>query len=906
MAPNHAKTDPFDARDTFHTGSGRAGIYRLTKLEDAGLTRLSALPFAIRVLLESVLRNCDGHEVTEEDVKSLAGWSASSQAAVEIPFKPARVLLQDFTGVPALVDLAAMRSAIDRLGGDPQRVNPLIPVDLVIDHSVEVDRFGSPDALAKNAELEMARNRERYEFLRWGEEAFANFRCVPPAVGIIHQVNLELLAKGVFLREDAAGPVALADTLVGTDSHTTMAGGLGVLGWGVGGIEAEAVMLGQPLYILMPEVIGFEMTGQLPPGATATDLVLTVTQVLRQEGVVGKFVEYFGEGVSSMTVADRATIANMAPEYGATVGFFPVDEQSLAYLRQTGRTNAEVELVERYTKEQQLFRADDCPPPDYTKVLSLDLGSVEPSLAGPKRPHDRVPLYAMKDSFRRTLLAPIAERGFALPEEGLRRTAEVVQRDRACRIGHGAVVIAAITSCTNTSNPSVMIAAGLLARKALEKGLAVKPYVKTSLAPGSRVVTDYLERLGLDKALNALGFHTVGYGCTTCIGNSGPLPGPVAKAITEGDLVAAAVLSGNRNFEGRINPLVRANYLASPPLVVAYALAGTVDVDFESEPIAIGPSGQPVYLKDLWPSREEIDAAIAETVKPDMFRQRYGNVFEANARWKGIPVTAGALYSWDSQSTYIQEPPFLVDLADEPAPMEPICGARVLVALGDSVTTDHISPAGAIAPDSPAGRYLQDRGVGPADFNSYGSRRGNDRVMTRGTFANIRLRNLLAPGTEGGVTRHLPDGQQMTVHDAAMCYKQQGVPLLVLAGTEYGSGSSRDWAAKGTQQLGVRAVIASSFERIHRSNLIGMGVLPLELPQGTTWQSLGLTGEETFDIPIDDGLLPGGELTVRATTVSGDVSEFRARVRIDTPVELDYYRNGGILQTVVRKLMKSS
>ena len=935
MTLDRPKTDPFGARDRFDTGSGQAGIYRLTRLEDAGLTRVSALPFSIRVLLESVLRSCDGREVTERDVENLAGWSATGPtdhasrptfgrcparsvpgdpasrgapavpaAAAEIPFKPARVVLQDFTGVPAVVDLAAMRSAMHRLGGDPERINPLLPVDLVIDHSVQVDRFGSPDALARNFELEMARNRERYELLRWGQEAFLNFRVVPPATVIVHQVNLEFLAKGVFLREDAAGPVALPDTLVGTDSHTTMINGLGVLGWGVGGIEAVAVMLGQPLYFLAPEVIGFEVTGRLPAGATATDLVLTVTQMLRREGVVGKFVEYFGPGVSSMKLADRATIANMAPEYGATVGFFPVDRQALDYLRQTGRTDAEVELVERYTKEQQLYRTDGGPTPSYTKVLSLDLGTVEPSLAGPKEPQDRVPLAAVKESFRRALRAPVAERGFALDEAEVARTAEVAWSGGTSRIGHGVAVIAAITSCTNTSNPSVMLSAGLLARKAVERGLAVKPYVKTSLAPGSRVVTDYLEKLGLDEALDALGFHTVGYGCTTCIGNSGPLPQPVAEAVAQGNLVAAAVLSGNRNFEGRIHPLVKAVYLASPPLVVAYALAGTVDVDLLNEPLGKGPDGTPVYLKDIWPTEEEIDAAIAEAVQPEMFRRRYGNVFEGNERWNELPVAAGELYCWDPESTYIQEPPFLVDLAPEPGPIGPIRGARVLAALGDSVTTDHISPAGVIAADSPAGRYLQDRGVTPVDFNSYGSRRGNDRVMTRGTFANIRIRNQLAPGTEGGVTRHLPDGEQMSIYEAAVRYQKEGVPLVVLAGAEYGTGSSRDWAAKGTQQSGVRAVIASSFERIHRSNLVGMGVLPLELPKAATWQSLGLTGEETFDMPVDDRLVPGGELTVRATTAAGEVREFPAKVRIDTPVELEYYRNGGILPTVLRKLMK--
>jgi len=907
--------DPFDARDTFDTGSGRAGIYRLTKLEDAGLTEISALPFSIRVLLESVLRSCDGFQITEQDVKNLAGWNPTASAAVEVPFKPARVVLQDFTGVPAVVDLAAMRSAMRRLGGDPKRINPLIPVDLVIDHSVQVDHFGSPDALSLNVDLEFQRNRERYELLRWAQEAFDNFRVVPPGSGIIHQVNLEFLAKCVFLREDAAGTVALPDTVVGTDSHTTMINGLGVLGWGVGGIEAEAVMLGQPLYMLAPEVIGLELTGELPPGATATDLVLRVTEMLRREGVVGKFVEYFGPGAAGMKLADRALLANMAPEYGATMGFFPVDEQTLDYLRLTGRTDEEVELVERYCKEQQLFRSTadaSCDVavgdashtvPGYTKVLSLDLSGIEPSLAGPKRPQDRIALSDMKRAFHQVLKTPPAQRGFGLSEEQTQRTAQVVTDDTTTQIGHGAVVIAAITSCTNTSNPGVMLAAGLLAKKAVERGLKVPPHVKTSLSPGSRVVTDYFAKTGLDGPLEQLGFHTVGYGCMTCIGNSGPLPAPVARAVEEGNLVAASVLSGNRNFEGRVNPLVKANYLASPPLVVAYAIAGTLEVDLTREPLGHDADRRPVYLKDVWPTPEEIHATLAEAIEPEMFRARYGDVFRANPKWNAMPVTAGELFPWDESSTYIQEPPFLLDLAAEPGPIEPIRGARVLAALGDSVTTDHISPAGAIAAESPAGQYLQRRGVVPADFNSYGSRRGNDRVMTRGTFANIRIRNLLAPGTEGGVTRHLPDGVPMTVHEAAMKYCEEGVPLIVLAGSEYGTGSSRDWAAKGTYLLGVRAVIASSFERIHRSNLVGMGVLPLQLPEGTSWQSLGLSGEETFDVPdLNDGIEPGGELTVKATTAAGGVIEFRAQVRIDTPVELEYYRNGGILQTVLRKL----
>ena len=898
--------DPFDARETFDTGSGRAGIYRLTKLEDAGLTKISALPFSIRVLLESVLRGCDGFEITEQDVKNLAGWSATASAPVEVPFKPARVILQDFTGVPAVVDLAAMRSAMRRLGGDPKRINPLIPVDLVIDHSVQVDHFGSRDALPLNVDLEFRRNRERYDLLRWAQDAFDNFRVVPPGLGIIHQVNLEFLARCVVLREDAAGPVALPDTVVGTDSHTTMINGLGVLGWGVGGIEAEAVMLGQPLYMLAPEVIGLELTGELPPGATATDLVLTVTEMLRREGVVGKFVEYFGPGAAGMKPADRALLANMAPEYGATMGYFPIDEQTLDYLRQTGRTQEEVELVERYCKEQQLFRpAADAShmTPDYTKVLSLDLGRIEPSLAGPKRPQDRVALSDMKRAFHQVLKTPPAQRGFGLSEEETQRTARVVTTEATTRIGHGAVVIAAITSCTNTSNPGVMLAAGLLAKKAVERGLKVPPHVKTSLSPGSRVVTDYFAKTGLDEPLEQLGFHTVGYGCMTCIGNSGPLGEPVARAVEEGNLVAASVLSGNRNFEGRVNPLVKANYLASPPLVVAYAIAGTLEVDLTRDPLGHGADGRPVYLRDVWPTPEEIHATLAEAIEPEMFRARYADVFRANPKWNAMAATAGELFPWDEGSTYIQEPPFLIELAAEPGPIEPIRGARVLAALGDSVTTDHISPAGAIAASSPAGQYLQEHGVVPADFNSYGSRRGNDCVMTRGTLANIRIRNLLAPGTEGGVTRHLPDGEPMTIYEAAMKYREEGVPLVVLAGSEYGTGSSRDWAAKGTQLLGVRAVIASSFERIHRSNLVGMGVLPLQLAEGTSWQSLGLSGEETLDVPtLNDRIKPGGELTVQATAADGRIIEFRAKIRIDTPVELVYYRNGGILQTVLRKL----
>ena len=939
-------SNAFSARDTFDTGSGNAAIYRLSKLEDAGLGKISALPYSIRVMLEAVLRTCDGFSVTEEDVKNLAAWEAASPAKLEIPFKPSRVVLQDFTGVPAVVDLAAMRSAMQRLGGDASKINPLIPVDLVIDHSVQVDKFGTPDALELNVDIEFQRNKERYEFLRWGQKAFSNFRVVPPNVGIVHQVNLEFLAKCVFLRDDGDGPVALPDTLVGTDSHTTMINGLGVVGWGVGGIEAEGVMLGQPIYMLMPEVVGFELTGELAPGATATDLVLTVTEILRKEGVVGKFVEFFGAGVSNMKLADRATIANMAPEYGATMGFFPVDDKTLDYLRITGRTNDEVQLVERYCKEQGLFRMDDETPANYTKTLSLDISTVEPSLAGPKRPQDRVPLSQMKTQWEEQLSTAFGKSS-AVPgnqwnNEGGSVSAEMTGGNTATAVAdpgvegvdvdyhgkqfklrHGNVVIAAITSCTNTSNPSVMVGAGLLAKKAVEKGLQVKPWVKTSLAPGSRVVTDYLDKAGLTDSLNQLGFNLVGYGCTTCIGNSGPLPEPIAEAIRSGDIVATSVLSGNRNFEGRVNPLTKGNYLASPPLVVAYALAGSTDIDLTSEPIGEDESGNPVYLKDIWPTQQEINETVDQCVTADMFTSQYGNAFDSNPKWNAIDVTGSALYEWSEDSTYIQEPPFLVDMPPEPESIKAIHNAQVLCLLGDSVTTDHISPAGAIAKDTPAGRYLMANGVDQKDFNSYGSRRGNDRIMVRGTFANIRVRNQLAPGTEGGWTKYLGEsngvanGEVTSIFEASHAYgsastsdadvnpQADGTPLVVLAGVDYGMGSSRDWAAKGTYLLGVKAVIAASFERIHRSNLVGMGVLPLEFADGQTWQSLGLTGEETFDIPIDDDLQPLSTIEVTATSPDGAAKKFTANVRIDTPVELEYYRNGGILQTVTRKLLKS-
>ena len=896
--------DPFNTRDTFDSGSGDVGIYRLSRLQEQGIGDIGKLPYSIRVLLESVLRNCDGYVVEQEDVRNLANWNAADPGTKEIPFKPARVVLQDFTGVPAVVDLAAMRSAMQRLGGDPKKINPLIPVDLVIDHSVQVDRFGSEDALIDNVALEFKRNNERYEFLRWGQKAFDNFRVVPPNVGIVHQVNLEFLAGGGFKREDQEGTVAIPDTLVGTDSHTTMINGLGVVGWGVGGIEAEGVMLGQPIYMLMPQVVGFELTGELPAGATATDLVLMVVEILRQEGVVGKFVEFYGSGVAKMSLADRATIANMAPEYGATMGFFPVDDETLNYLRKTGRSEEEVTLVERYTKEQGLFVTADTPTPTYSSNVSLDLSKVVPSLAGPKRPQDRVSLADMKPAFETTLRSPVNQRGFALEGQSLDATATAHLDSGDIDITHGSVVIAAITSCTNTSNPSVMLAAGLLAQKAAAKGLNVKPYVKTSLAPGSRVVSDYLDKAGLTDSLKQLGFHVVGYGCTTCIGNSGPLPPPVSAAIHEADLVACSVLSGNRNFEGRVSQDVKANYLASPPLVVAYALAGTTLIDFDTEPLGQDRDGNDVFLKDIWPSRDEVAGVLNSAIDSEMFVNRYGNAFDSNEKWNAIAVDSGDIYSWNDTSTYIQEPPFMVDLPVEVPPIEPLSGARALAMLGDSTTTDHISPAGAIAKDSPAGLFLQDKGVEPVDFNSYGSRRGNDRVMLRGTFANIRIRNQLAPGTEGGVTRYLPTDEIMSIYDAAMKYKESGTPLVILAGAEYGTGSSRDWAAKGTQLMGVRAVIAASYERIHRSNLVMMGVLPLELVDGQTAQGLGLSGEETFDvIGLDDSLQPLSTLTVRATSTDGSVTEFEAKVRIDTPVEMDYYRNGGILQTVLRKLL---
>ncbi len=872
--------------------------YRLDKLGD-----VSRLPFSIKVLLEALLRTCDGYQVMPADVEKLARWHAPAPAKDEIPFKPGRVILQDFTGVPAVVDLAALRSAMARLGGDPKKINPHVPVDLVIDHSVQVDQFGSQAALFFNVEREFVRNRERYEFLKWGKEAFKNFRVVPPATGIVHQVNLEYLADVVMTKPEGDGLVAFPDSLVGTDSHTTMINGLGVVAWGVGGIEAEAVMLGQPIYMLTPDVVGVKLTGSLLEGATATDLVLVVTQMLRQKGVVGKFVEFFGPGLSNMTLADRATIANMCPEYGATVGFFPVDAETLNYMRNTGRPEELVQLVETYTKAQGLFRTDDMPDPLYTDVVELDLGTVVPSLAGPKRPQDRIALTDMKKQYRETLLAPMGPKGLGLKEEELGKTAVVEGTPTA--IGHGAVVIAAITSCTNTSNPSVMIGAGLVAQKAVEKGLTVPPYVKTSLAPGSRVVEDYLNKANLMPALEALGFNIVGFGCTTCIGNSGPLPEAVAKAIKEGDIVASAVLSGNRNFEGRVSPLTKTNYLASPPLVVAYALAGTTDIDLVNDPIGTGNDGAPVYLRDIWPTSEEIQATMAASLSPQMFNAQYANVWDGNDQWNEIPVSGGEIYNWNEESTYIQEPPFFTELTPEVKPISNIQAARVLVKAGDSVTTDHISPAGNIAQNSPAGKFLLEHDVAPQYFNSYGSRRGNDRIMTRGTYANVRMRNQMAPGTEGGWTTYLPTNEVMTMFDASLRYKDDGTPLVVLAGKDYGMGSSRDWAAKGVYLLGVRLVIAESYERIHRSNLVGMGVLPLQYMAGDTAVSLGLDGTETYStLNLTDELKPGQEITVQAVKADGTAVTFQTICRVDTPVEVDYYRNGGILHTVLRNFLK--
>lgn len=901
MTPS--RDDPFSARITKTVNGRPYTYYQLRALEAMSGNHIDRLPFSIKILLESLLRQVDHYQINPDDVQALAQWSPSSHGRREIPFKPARVVLQDFTGVPAVVDLAALRSKRNQMHQAPDKINPLVPVDLVIDHSVQVDQFGQLKALDFNMDREFERNQERYRFLNWAQKSFENFRVVPPATGIVHQVNLEYLASVVQSQVLDDATLVFPDSVVGTDSHTTMINGLGVLGWGVGGIEAEANMLGQPLYFVTPDVVGVRLTGKLPEGTTATDLALTVTQTLREHGVVGKFVEFFGTGLSHMGLADRATIANMAPEYGATMGFFPVDQETLRYLHETGRTPEQVDLVEWYTKEQGLFRTDETPDPLFSEILELDLARIEPSLAGPKRPQDRVALSAMQSTFQTALTAPVAERGFGLSPSEVKKTSTVRYPDASTEtLSQGSLVIAAITSCTNTSNPIVMVGAGLLAQKAVQRGIAPPRYVKTSLAPGSRVVTAYLEKAGLLDSLSQLGFDVVGYGCTTCIGNSGPLPDAVAEAIQTADLTVASVLSGNRNFEGRIHALVKANYLASPPLVVAYALAGTVDIDLLSDPLAHDGNGQPVYLKDLWPSTDEIMDTLKSAIQPEMFQQQYQKVFSANERWNQIDVPKGELYQWDPESTYIQEPPFFMDYKPNSDRVKSIHGARLLAILGDSVTTDHISPAGNIPTKSPAGQYLMTHGVDPKDFNSYGARRGNHEVMMRGTFANIRIRNQMVPGVEGGVGIHYPDQQPGSIYDIAMRYQQEGVALVVLAGQEYGTGSSRDWAAKGTALLGVKAVIAQSFERIHRSNLVGMGVLPLEFLPGTNAASLKLTGDELIDIAIPEDIRPGQRIEVAATRSDHSVTRFETLARLDTPIDVEYYRNGGILQTVLGHL----
>jgi aconitate hydratase len=887
---------------TLEVGDRTYRIQRLAAVEEAGLGKLARLPRSIRVLLENLLRFEGQGSVAREDIAALAGWRADGRNSAEIAFRPARVLLQDFTGVPAVVDLAAMRDAVARLGGDPRRIEPLRPADLVIDHSVQVDFFGRADSVQRNSEIEFRRNRERYEFLRWGQRAFQSLSVVPPATGIVHQVNLEYLARVVFAEQDGSEWLAFPDTLVGTDSHTTMVNGLGVVGWGVGGIEAEACLLGQPIAMLIPDVVGVRLDGRLPAGATATDLVLTVTQLLRKHGVVGKFVEFYGPGLRGLPLADRATIANMAPEYGATIGFFPIDEKTLEYLELTGRDPQQVALVEAYARAQGLFARAGDPDPEFTSRLGVDLGSIEPSLAGPRRPQDRVALREARASFARGLDEILGIKGEA-DEDARERCAVVRDAGQEYELHHGSVVIAAITSCTNTSNPSVMLAAGLLARKAAARGLRARPWVKTSLAPGSRVVVDYLTEAGVLEPLAQVGFALVGYGCTTCIGNSGPLPPPVAKAIQEGDLVAVSVLSGNRNFEGRVHPLVRANYLASPPLVVAYALAGRMDIDLAREPLGTGSDGRPVMLDEIWPSPDEVSAAVRASVRREMFQRRYADVFAGDEVWRSIAVPEGDRYRWDPGSTYIRKPPFFDDMPREAPPIRDIEAARCLVWVGDSVTTDHISPAGDISARSPAGQFLISKGVTPEDFNGYGARRGNHEVMMRGTFANIRLKNKLAPGTEGWFTTYLPDGDATTIFEASERYRAARVPLVVLAGAEYGTGSSRDWAAKGPSLLGVRAVIARSFERIHRSNLVGMGILPLEFLSGESAESLGLTGRETFDLLQLARAGPLAEIEVRARGEGGRETRFRARIRIDTPQEWEYYRHGGILPYVLRQML---
>ena len=880
----------------FESGEGKSALYSLEKLQKDGIGPVDSLPFSIRILLEQALRNVDDFQVRPEDVTALANWNANKKSPKEIPFKPTRVILQDFTGVPAVVDLASLRSAMVAMNGDPSVINPRVPVDLVIDHSIQVDFFGSSGALNKNMEIEFRRNRERYEFLKWGKQAFDNFNVYPPGVGIVHQVNLETAASVVQSRDGVCFP----DTVVGTDSHTTMINGLGVMGWGVGGIEAESVMLGQPIYMLIPEVIGFRLQGNLQEGATATDLVLRVVEMLRQKGVVEKFVEFFGSGLNNLTLADRATLANMAPEYGATMGFVPVDDETLNYLRGTGRPEALVQRIERYSKAQGLFRRNDTPDPIFTDTLELDLSTVEPALAGPKRPQDRVNLSQMQPKWQKTLQASTKERGFELSGDELESSVPVKGIESG-ELKHGSVVIAAITSCTNTSNPSVMLAAGLLAKKAVEKGLKRQPWVKTSLGPGSRVVTDYLQATGLNAALDALGFHTVGYGCTTCIGNSGPLPENVVSAINEGDLVVTSVLSGNRNFEGRISSHIKANYLASPPLVVAYAIAGTVNQDLNNDPLGNDKDGKPVFLKDIWPTKAEI-AEVENMISSEMYEKEYKDVGESSPMWNAVESRTGEVYEWGDSSTYIQNPPFFQNMGLDTKTLEDITGARVLVKLGDSITTDHISPAGSFSEETPAGAFLLASGTDKVDFNSYGSRRGNDRVMTRGTFGNVRLRNELAPGTEGGFTKLMPDGEVTTIYDASLKYKESATPLVVLAGAEYGTGSSRDWAAKGTLLLGVRAVAATSFERIHRSNLVGMGVLPLQFKDGETHKSLGLSGDEEYAVlGLSDNLKPGQDLILKA----GD-RKITVTCRLDTQVEIEYYKNGGILHTVLRNFMREN
>ncbi len=895
--------DTLGTKSTFNAADRRCGFFSLKALEQAGIGQVGRLPFSLKILLENLLRNEDGVAVTRRDIEALANWEPRKVPDKEIAFSPARVILQDFTGVPAVVDLAAMRDAVAHMGGDPSRINPLVPAELVIDHSVQVDSFGRAVSLGLNLEKEYERNRERYTFLRWGQAAFDNLQVVPPGTGIVHQVNIEYLARVVFDEDTGAEPLAYFDTLVGTDSHTTMVNGLGVLGWGVGGIEAEAAMLGQPITMLIPQVIGFRLSGSLPEGTTATDLVLTVTEILRRKGVVGKFVEFFGPGVSQLSLADRATIANMAPEFGATCAIFPIDRETIEYLRATGRPERRLRVVEEYAKAQGVFHTPEAVAPVYSDTVELDLAIVESSIAGPRRPQDRVPLKQAKSAFDTALPAFLnggSARASVRVSLSDKESPEVAEFD----LKHGSVVIAAITSCTNTSNPNTMIGAGLIARKAVEKGLRRKPWVKTSLAPGSKVVTEYLNEAGLTPFLEQLGFHLVGYGCTTCIGNSGPLPTEISRAVGENDLVVCSVLSGNRNFEGRINPDVRANYLASPPLVVAYALAGRMDIDLLNEPLGQSESGTPVYLRDIWPTQAEISQTVREAVKSEMFSRKYSDVFTGDERWQTLPIPTGSRYQWDSSSTYVKNPPFFENLGREPGAIGDVSGMRVLAMLGDSVTTDHISPAGSIPKNTPAGMYLMEHGISPLDFNSYGARRGNHEVMMRGTFANIRLRNLLCPGKEGGYTVHPSSPEPVSIYAAAMLYKQEGVPLMVIAGKEYGTGSSRDWAAKGTALLGVRAVLAESFERIHRSNLVGMGVLPLQFKDGENRETLRLTGSETYDIAgLATGLTPGQTVRVTVQTADGSAREFQATVRVDTPNEVAYYRHGGILPYVIRSLI---